>query len=272
MKAVLITESISEWMKKYYPCQLAQKDQLITHNVYTARQCADIRYVIRHLFDEPMQQHQLVCATTFSIGIQLHQQTVKRIVCVVDYRQQSFDAMKQIVYEQLALMLATNEEFENCRIRIVMIFPQIAPQIIVAYERIIEQLQKLVLKLGYLIEWEIIIPTQSIPIERQQTIVKKSVETQLTNALLRQLRRYRTQLPQSVWESLQDISFVKMNFEIEYPLLMSHHNFLRSGYRRSLFAKQLLILKGKEYYVFDQISKQEYQRFLQWLDGYIFTE
>ncbi|MGL6058731.1 MAG: hypothetical protein ACRC17_10485, partial [Culicoidibacterales bacterium] len=197
------------------------------------------------------------------LGLQLEGQVVRQAVIIQDYRNSLFKSEKFIRNQCLALLIFT-QHFPEVPVRVIGVLPQLEPAIVIDLERKVTEIQSYWAHEHIQANLEIVIyqPRTAVASRGQRN---RSGAENIRNTTVSLIKK--AKINQEICKSLQDIRFCKTMFGVNFPILMSRSNYLRSQYKREIFAEQLVMIQGKEYFVFTQWQSPNLVRFQRWLQS-----
>ncbi len=270
MQVTFMRVPIEKWLREQHGCQFIQRQwqggKMLTKKVIALQKTNEtLREIAKS--NNPLKTNELLDFQADWLGLCVIGTTLKQAIIVQDYRSVLVKSEK-ISENQTITASIFRQVFPEVPVMVVAILPQLEPARVIGLEQQMTLIQE---------QWQNadIHTTFDLVIYQDDSVVKMPKRTlphvqaqqqQNSWAVLTNFIR-QGKMTAGLGESLQDIRFCRHMFGVNFPVLMSRSNYLRSHYERQLFSKQVVLIQGKEYFVFIQWQSGSYERFIRWLQS-----
>ncbi|MGL5916136.1 MAG: hypothetical protein ACRCZC_00345 [Culicoidibacterales bacterium] len=266
MQIRIIQQPLLQWLQQSYQYQLIQekwqstkKQQLSQLEIVHFKQLVKSIKILKNV-QASVQQPKKLHYDYLAMAVQVDATAV--VIAVQQYRDEAvIEFGKQYLYNYLLL----RQNFPNNQLQLIYVLPQLAPKIVIEFEQVWQQCAQELTKVDQKIQVELLVQTI------QHKSVSKTVSKQiLASKIIEQLQSSIRAKKFSVTQVrlLQKRDYTKQHFNIDYPVLMTRTDYLKSQYERKLFCEKMVIVQGREYFVFQQWEVQAYRAFELWLQRY----
>lgn len=270
MQVTFMQTTIEQWLQQQYHCQFIQRHwQADIEPKKAPMILSQINQQLTELLGSQSEvtMSELRAFQIEWIGLQLVGQLIRQAVIIYDYRNSLFKSEKFIRNQCLAMIVFT-QNFPEVPVSVVGVLPQLEPATVIGLEQKVTAIQERWSRAQEQVNFALVIYQPRIQavsrMKRSAGVIEHSRNTSIS-IIKKAIQQ--TKINQSVCESLQDIRFCKAMFDVNFPILMSRSNYLRSQYNREIFAEQLVMIQGKEYFVFNQWQSQNLMNFERWLQS-----
>lgn len=268
MQVRVIQQPLLQWLQQKYRYQLIQaqwqspkKQQLSQLESVHLKQLAIQINVLNHV-QVAVHQPKILRYDYLAMAVQPDATAV--IIAVQQYRDETvIEFVKQYLHNYMLL----RQIFPNNQLQLVYVLPQLAPKIVIEFEQAWQQCAKGFAKVDQKLQAELLVQAkQSVNVARTETAKQRVIPSKIIERLQVVIRTKKFGVSQV--RLLQNRAYTKQHFSINYPVLMTRTDYLKSQYERKLFCEKLVVIQGREYFVFQQWDPQSYSDFELWLQRY----